>query len=129
MYSMKKLLTLVLMMACVVLTGCNKHLQYEEQHGRNFVKEVFSDVSGRFEDEIHTDKYTKGFLIKAHTTEGDFKLTLKDNDTGETKEVYVKGNIEEEIDITKKEARHKWTLISEYDENTEGGWTIFVRYK
>ena len=112
---MKRTVSIILLISCLLLSGCNRHLPYEEQVARNFVKEAFSDVSGRFEDEIMMDKDCKGFLIQGHVSSGDFKLTLKDDDTGEIKEIYVNGNVEEQIDITRKEARHEWSLINEYE--------------
>ena len=127
----------VLLMICCLFTGCDGGDNNSNRENgsnmiqRNILKEEYDEKYNHYEDSLYVAKKCSKIIITGNVTSGTIKLkiTEKDGDTDNNTYTYtIKGSINEIINLEKKHSTD-WVAIVDYNEDTEGTYTVSTKEK
>ncbi len=122
----------VLLMICCLFTGCdNDDNNSNRENGsnmiqRNILKEEYDEQYNHYEDSLYIAKKCSKIIVTGNVTSGTIKLKIveKDGDTDKNTYTYtIECSINETIDLEKKHSTD-WVTIVDYNEDTEGTYTV-----
>lgn len=122
----------VLLMICCLFNGCDDGGNNSNKKNgsnmiqRNILKEEYDEQYNHYEDSLYVAKKCSKIIVTGNVTSGTIKLkiTEKDGDTDKNTYTYtIEGSINEIINLEKKHSTD-WVAIVDYNEDTEGTYTV-----
>ncbi len=124
-------ITGVFLAICFLLSGCGSSEEpfLMGSRERNFLKSEFDENYTHYEDELNVDKKAKTISVGGNVTSGiiELKIVEKDKDGNrlQTYEFTITDILNETIELEKAHSDN-WAVLSDFDENTEGGFKVEV---
>ena len=121
----------VLLVICFLLSACSSSEEpfLMESRERNFLNSEFDENYSHYEDTLTIDKKAKTISVSGNVTSGIIELKIiekdKDGNSIQTYEFTITDTLNETIEL-KKNCSNNWVVLSDFDENTEGGFKVEV---
>lgn len=121
----------VLLVICFLLSACSSSEEpfLMDSRERNFLKSEFDENYSHYEDKLNIDKKAKTISVSGNVTSGIIELKIiekdKDGNSIQTYEFTITDTLNETIEL-KKNCSNNWVVLSDFDENTEGGFKVEV---
>lgn len=124
-----------LLCVCIPLSGCGSddELFLMTSQERNFLKSEFDENYAHYEDELKVEKKAKTISVSGSVSSGFIGLRLIERDkNGNAAQAYeftisedLSETLSETIELEKKRSDN-WLVVSDFDEETEGGFKVEV---
>ncbi|MCM1167108.1 MAG: hypothetical protein NC299_10045 [Lachnospiraceae bacterium] len=124
---------LTIFLSCVLLSGCGSEQDDElflmSSRERNFLQSEFDEDYTHYEDNLGVEKKSKKISVSGSVTSGVIELKIiekdKDENAVQTYEFTISDDFSETIELEKKHSNN-WVVISDFDEETEGGFKVEI---
>lgn len=121
----------ILLSCCILFAGCGSpenHFLLSTRE-RNIIKDEYDERYNHYENELKVDKKAALICVSGNADSGMINLKIIENDEDgnavQTYEYQITDILNETIEVDKKHSEN-WTVIADFNKDSEGSYKIEV---